>query len=97
MRLRYTAEAVAHLSSIYNFLIERNPVAARRVVTSIRGAASRLREFPYIGHKGDDPGTREWVVRGLPYLIVYEVDMLAEEIVVVGVFHGAQDRGEAPE
>ncbi len=94
MRLRYTAEAVAHLSSIYNFLVERNPVAARRVITRIREAASRLREFPFIGQKGDDPGTREWVVQGLPYLIVYEVDMLADEIVVVGVFHGAQNRDD---
>ena len=40
------------------------------------------------------PGTRnyEWVVVGLPYVIVYEVDKTADEVAIIAVFHGAQDR-----
>lgn len=46
MRLRYTADALAHLETIYDFLIERNPTAARRTTGDIRAAAERLRDFP---------------------------------------------------
>jgi toxin ParE1/3/4 len=36
--------------------------------------------------------THEWVVVGLPYIIVYEVDEAADEVAIIAVFHGAQDR-----
>jgi len=45
-----------------------------------------------MGHEGGAPGTREWVVRGLPYIIVYEVREQNEELVVLAVFHGARER-----
>lgn len=53
-------------------------------------AAERLTEFPRMGHTGRVAGTYEWVVRGLPYIIVYQAD--ATEVLILGVFHGAQDR-----
>jgi addiction module RelE/StbE family toxin len=92
MRLRYTSEALAHLRSIYSYIAERNPAAAHRVMADIRSGAERLRSFPHMGRNGDQPGTREWVVRGSPYIAVYQVDESGGEIVVIGVFHGAQDR-----
>ena len=40
-------------------------------------------------------GTREIVVPGLPYIIVYRIDIGdADELVILGIFHGAQDRAE---
>ena len=52
-----------------------------------------LCDFPGAGHAGRSRGTQERVVRGLPYIIVYEVfPEGADELVVLGVFHGAQDR-----
>jgi plasmid stabilization system protein ParE len=57
----------------------------------IRAAAERLCEFPYIGRKGEWPDTHEWVVQGSPYVIVYRAEPSTDEIVVLGVFHGAQD------
>jgi toxin ParE1/3/4 len=35
-------------------------------------------------------GTYAWVMRGLPYIIVYQMD--TDEVLILGVFHGAQDR-----
>jgi plasmid stabilization system protein ParE len=92
MRVRYTLEALAHLDVIHSYIEPRNPAAARRVITRIRAAVDRLGEFPKIGHRGLVAGTSEWPVKGLPYIIVYELDIEANEIVVIGVFHGAQDR-----
>jgi hypothetical protein len=37
-------------------------------------------------------GTLEWSVKGLPYVIVHELHFETNEVVVLGVFHGAQDR-----
>jgi len=45
-----------------------------------------------MGHIGHDPDTFEWVVPRLPYIVVYEVDLLLERLVVTAVFHGAQAR-----
>ena len=36
--------------------------------------------------------TYEWVVVGSPYVIVYELDESADELAIIAVFHGAQDR-----
>lgn len=58
----------------------------------IRTAAEQLGEFPHIGRVGLVTGTLEWVVKGLPYIIVHEVDAQRNEVIVLGVFHRAQDR-----
>ena len=93
MRLRYTAEARSHIEAIFNFINDRNPNAAVQVAARIRFAAERLADFPRIGHAGRVPGTYEWVVSGLPYIIVYDVALGdRDELTVMGVFHGAQDR-----
>jgi toxin ParE1/3/4 len=93
MRLRYTIQARDQIAEIYNYIKDRNPEAARQVAARIRLAAERLVEFPRIGRAGRVAGTLEWVVRGLPYIIVYEpASADAEELLILGVFHGAQNR-----
>lgn len=44
-----------------------------------------------MGRSGAEPGTREWVVPRLPYIVVYEAHEVRDEIIVIAVFHGAQD------
>lgn len=92
MRLRHSLAARSHISQIHSYIDERSPVAATRVIARIRAAAERLAESPLMGRTGAVPGTREWVVRGLPYIIVYEVSTERGELVVLGVYHGAQIR-----
>jgi len=93
VRLRYTTRARDHIAAIYSYIKDRNPVAATQVVSRIRLAAERLAEFPRMGHAGRVAGTHEWVVRGLPYIIVYQIGATdSDEVLVLGVFHGAQDR-----
>ena len=93
VKLRFTAEAREHIAAIYSYIRDRNPVAATQVVARIRFAAEQLAEFPRMGHVGRVPGTHEWVVRGLPYIIVYQTDAAdTEEVLILGIFHAAQDR-----
>jgi toxin ParE1/3/4 len=69
-----------------------DPAAAARVRQKIEAAAGRLGPFPRIGRRGSAPGTREWKVTGLPYVIVHEFQLEAGEVVILGVFHEAQLR-----
>jgi toxin ParE1/3/4 len=90
--LRFSGRARLQLLTIHEYIGERNPAAAVRVGASIREAAEVLRYFPYSGRPGRVVGTREWVVRRLPYVLVYEIDDGEEGVTVLGVFHCAQKR-----
>lgn len=90
MRVRYRAQALRDIEKIFDYLSERNPRAATEVMARIRKAAEGLGEWPLMGHSGRAAGTYEWV--GSPYIIVYEVTGTIDELAVIAVFHGAQDR-----
>jgi toxin ParE1/3/4 len=97
LRLRFTVRARSHLESIHAFVAERNPDAARALAARIRLALDMLTSFPDAGHPGRVYGTREWVIRGLPYVVVFEVlPERPDELVILGIFHGAQDRESPP-
>ena len=90
MKLRYDRVALADLDRILAFIAEDDPRAAARTVGQIRHSVERLTLFPHSGRPGIVEGTREVVVPGLPYIVVYRV---AEDAVdILAVFHGAQDR-----
>lgn len=82
------------ISSASSNVANSNPRAAARIVTRIRYAAEQLGAFPRMGRSGLVPGTYEWTVRGLPYIIVYEIHSDLDVIAILGIFHGAQDRQE---
>ena len=50
---------------------------------------STLASHPNAGRKGREKGTREWVLTGTPYIVVY-VHSSAGDIEVWRVLHGAQ-------
>jgi plasmid stabilization system protein ParE len=52
------------------------------------------RELTHMGRPGLVDGTRELLE--WPYIIVYKVDEIRQEIVVVSVAHGAQHRDSEP-
>jgi plasmid stabilization system protein ParE len=94
MTLRFSARARSHLNAIQEYISERNPGAAARVGERIRESADMLQFFPYAGRVGRSANTREWVVQGYPYILVYEVDASQPpNVTVLGVFHQAQDPG----
>jgi toxin ParE1/3/4 len=95
--LRYAPRAVRHLDAIADFISERNPEASRRVGFRIRETIELLTTFPDMGHAGALAGTREMVVPGLPYIVVYRVEAGEDTLTVLGVYHGGQLRpGQAP-
>lgn len=44
----------------------------------------------YIGHPGRVAGTYEWLVNGLPYVLVYRVKESDDLVLIEAIFHTAQ-------
>jgi plasmid stabilization system protein ParE len=79
------------LDEIYNCIAKERPNAADSVISRIFAAIENLGRLPRMGHRGRVAGTYEWVVSGLPYVIVYEIQPEQNRIVILGVFHGARE------
>jgi toxin ParE1/3/4 len=92
MKLRFSFEALSHLDAIHFFIEPRSRPAATHILNRIFTDCDRLAEFPQLGHAGVVPGTQEWTVSGLPYIIVYEISENKSELIVLGIFHGSQAR-----
>ena len=81
----------AILKTIYRWIAQDSRKAAKAVVERVFASTELLPSFPYMGRSGREEGTREWVVPRLPYVVVYEVHEERGEVIVIAVFHGAQD------
>jgi toxin ParE1/3/4 len=57
-------------------------------VQRIRAAVDQLAEYPSMGRVGRVPLTRELIIGGTPWIIVYRVR--AEMVEIIRVLHGAQ-------
>lgn len=92
MKVIVRARAADDLIDIFHFIAAENPQAAADVVRRIRQRIHRLAApgLAHMGRPGRVVGTRELVEA--PYLIVYEVQEDRDELVVLGIFHGAQNR-----
>jgi addiction module RelE/StbE family toxin len=90
--LRFTRRSRRQLGDIYGYIHERNPEAAPRVIERIRRSANLLCDFPDMAPHGLVAGTRELVVVGLPYVIVFRPRDENSVIEILGVYHSAQDR-----
>lgn len=86
-RVRWTRGALADLLAIGRYIEQDNPVAAGSVVSRVELAGNRLGEFPERGRAGRVEGTRELVIPGLPFIIVYRVAL--DEVALLTVVHGA--------
>jgi toxin ParE1/3/4 len=89
MKVRWLRPVMESLDAIYEHIAGENPAAARKVFVRIVGATRRLGEFPLSCPAGKVAGTRELVIVGLPYLIVYRVG--ADRVDILRVFHTATD------
>ena len=92
MRVIIDESAWSDLDNIVLRIAPDNPTAARREVEKIRHVIGLLGEFPGLSRDGRGKGTRERVVPGSRYVIVFEVWEKPRALVVTGVVHGARNR-----
>jgi toxin ParE1/3/4 len=92
MKITFEPVARDELDRIFAWIAKDNPRAALKMIARIEEKVMRLenRQLAYMGRPGLVEGTRELLE--WPYIIVYKVDDARQEIDVVAVAHGAQDR-----
>ena len=96
MKLIWLPEAGDDIDRLFEFLLEKNPGAARRAVLTIVEGANRLLAHPQSGSRMDDDTERRDLF--LPfgagaYVLRYRVHY--ETVVVIRVWHSREDRGQA--
>jgi len=97
MKVAFEPAARDDLDSILAWIARDNPNTAFAMIARIEDKVMRLenRELTHMGRPGLVEGTRELLE--WPYVIVYRIDRVRQEIVIVSIAHGAQDReGKAP-
>jgi toxin ParE1/3/4 len=81
--------AAQALDREFDDLAARNPQAARSVLARIVAVTRRLADFPTSDRPGQSNGTRELVIPGLPYLVIYRRN--ADQVEILRVLHTARD------
>lgn len=94
MQVRWTEPAARDIEEITEFIRKDQSAAAEKVAKSLFNAANSLSTMPARGRSGRIPGTRELVITGLPYIIVYRISDTA--IQILRTYHGARDWLEMP-
>lgn len=88
MRIEWLPEAHRSLTPQIAWIADHDPWAAIDIGDAVEVAVGRLADFPAMARPGRVPGTRELVVTGTPYLVVYRLG--PDRITVLRVLHGAQ-------
>ena len=87
MRIEWLPEAARDLTTQLEWIAEHDPWAAIDVGDAVHAAAERLADHPAIGRPGRVPATRELVVVGTPYGVVYRIERTV--VLVLRILHGA--------
>ena len=88
MKAVWTKAAIRDLVHIREYIARENPSAAHEIALKIVDATDRVVQFPEVGRAGRVNGTRELVVSGTHYLVVYRLKKKA--IHFLRVRHGHQ-------
>jgi toxin ParE1/3/4 len=88
MRVEIGRLARADLQSIHAYIAQDNPIAAQEVIQLIRDQVLMLGQHPRCGRLGRIEGTRELVIKKLPYIACYIET--GDGVKVLRVLHGAK-------
>ncbi|MEZ5451439.1 MAG: type II toxin-antitoxin system RelE/ParE family toxin [Thiothrix sp.] len=85
--------AIRDLDAVFEFIGMENPPAALAVCELIEKRAGQLAEHPFLGRPGRVEATRELVVAGTPFIVVYRVK--SNQVDILAVLHTARRWPEA--
>ncbi len=76
------------LQGIRSYVAKDKPEAAERLAIRIAAVVEVLRDHPRLGRAGAEPGVRELVIGGTPYIVLYRLQR--DRITINTTWHGAQ-------
>lgn len=84
-------DALADLDRNLDYIERESPRGALSVALAIRkGADVLLSEYPKAGRLGRGRGTRELVISGTPFILIYRVRARPAQVEILRVMHGKQ-------
>ena len=86
----WSALARVRLREIRAYVAQDKPEAAERLAIRIVAVVEALRNHPYLGRVGAEPGIRELVIGGTPYIVLYRVQ--GHRVIISTIRHAAQRR-----
>lgn len=92
MKVRLLPAAVRDLREAVAYIALNDPAAAASVSRRIERAVELIAARPDIGRPIDPPGTREWSVPGIPYVIPYRLN--GEALEIIRIWHTRRQRLE---
>jgi toxin ParE1/3/4 len=72
------------------YVARDKPDAAERLAMRIVAVVEALRNHPRLGRAGTEPGIRELVIGGTPYVVLYRIR--GRRVMISTIWHGAQRR-----
>jgi toxin ParE1/3/4 len=88
LKIYWLEKAAMDLEEAFEFISFDNPPAAENEVNKVLAAVELLSINPAMGKAGRVAKTRELVVAGTPYIVIYRVKNNRLEI--LRIFHGAR-------
>ena len=90
MQIFWLRQAESDLEDILDYLLARDPDAARRIGEAIEQRIALLADRPGIGRVGRVPDTRELVIVRTAYIVAYTVDRRIDAVIILRVLHGTR-------
>jgi toxin ParE1/3/4 len=87
MKIRWLEDSIKDLTALRQYIAQENPAAASRVAKRIIQSVNLLLDQPGIGRAGRVPNSRELVVTGTPFLVLYRIKNNTIEI--LRILHSA--------
>jgi toxin ParE1/3/4 len=88
MQIRWQEDAINDLAALRQYIAQDNPQAAQRIAGIILERVKTLKAHPFLGKAGRIHTTRELVVVGTPYTIIYFPQ--PDSVSIMRVLHQAQ-------
>jgi addiction module RelE/StbE family toxin len=89
LKVVWSTPANRDLIEIEAFVAKDKPLAAVRLALRIYNSAGSLRDMPLKGRPVPDAGTRELVIVGTPYIVVYEI--VRNVVRILRIRHAARE------
>lgn len=88
MKIYWLEKAAIDLEEAYSFIFLDNPRAAGNEIDKVLEAVELLSGNPGMGKAGRVAKTRELVVAGTPYIVIYRAK--GNRLEILRIFHGAR-------
>jgi len=85
----WLAGAIADRDAQLDYIAQDNPSAAIEQGDKVAGHVGKLADYPKLGRVGRKKGTRELVISGTPFIVVYRIQG-EETVQILRLLHGAQ-------